>query len=169
MDEARVREVLQTLIRRYGEDIAQEAWLYALSKPRDDVLGYATMTARYLKRTGYDDTCRSRARWHTWDREVSHSSGEEDDDQPGHLWGWQGGKDPAYLAMLREQIRKVPQWIVLYCVEEDFIWGGPKCAHPWRYLALRAVPGNHRVICCQVCRTNREQKWRHQRLERRAS
>jgi hypothetical protein len=163
-DEDALLETHQALVKRYGDDITQEAWVYALSQPRDELLSYAAMVAKYLRRTDYNDGRPSRARWHTWSREVP--SLPSDEDQTEGLWASHGGKDPEFLAAIRELLRKVPLWVALYCIDEDFVWGGPKCNHPWRYLTLRAVPGNHRLIACQVCRTNREQAWRQKRLAR---
>ena len=150
-----ITEVSAWLHQHYADDIAQEAVLLTLAKPRRDPAAYARAMARILANIGYSDGRITYARRNSWTCEGLSGLGL-DQDETGK---WMPGtRTPEAIAIAREALARLPPWLIQAHLEDDYVYRracghGAQWLYPYRsegYLAVR----------CQLCIAQRQAQTR---------
>jgi hypothetical protein len=141
-------------MRRYGEDVTQEAIFLTLRRHRDNPVSYAKAMAWILHSCQYSDRRVSYSHHSTWGREApSEHVGERD---TADMWA-RATPDPFRLAAAREALRGVPPSLIAWA------WDGAtirhRCGHPLRYWYVYECRSGH-AVRCQQCNAERTAKFR---------
>jgi hypothetical protein len=100
--------------RRYGEDIAQEAYVIARKYDRGDLAGYLLGIAKQLAARGFNDG---------QDVKVAHGQHLPGQQFPEHL-SWSPGTDrrtPEQIAIARESIRAIDPRLVEALANDTYV------------------------------------------------
>ena len=133
--------------RRYGDDIAQEAYHELLAGRHVlQPAAYLRKTAQLLSAAGYHDGRISHAHHHTWGREVLNTMVG---DGPHPLWT-SPAVNPARHAIAREALREIPAWLIAAHVEDGLVVRR-RCAHAYDQWYLSRYANGAQRLRCRGC------------------
>jgi hypothetical protein len=111
---AQVQDFVETYRRTreiYGHDASHAAVVWSLQRAPANLAAYFLVCARAIAKAQYDDGGRGIAAFKTWDREVQDLAGPSDEPECMQ-WGSAMHHDPERLAIARDELRRLPQWLV---------------------------------------------------------
>jgi len=138
---------------RYGDDIAQQSTLEALSQPRTTPQYYSLVVAKVLDRRGFHDGRGPRSRVFQ--------------ECPGGLrpqvFQPSPHSDPAHILEARMALAEVPAWLIALHVERGFQCHH-RCVHPMSRWFLGWHGGRPAVRCKDCLNAEAKRTQRRQRL-----
>lgn len=152
--------------RTLGHDATHEAAAWTLHHGAPNLAAYFLVCAKAIAKAHYDDGGRGLAAFRTWARELPDLAPT---DEPAALqWGSPVGRDPEDQAIARDELRRLPAWLIDKHLTTGFRVRKACWAHgPEQWVFHQTWSGG--AVQCRRCEARRQRLLRERRRARHAS
>jgi len=164
---AQVQDFLETYHRSraiHGHDASHAATVVTLRRAPSNLAAYFLVIARAIAKAHYDDGGRGIGAFKTWDREMVDLSSEGDEAE-FMQWGSALHRDPEHRAIARDELRRLPPWLVDLHLTTGFRVRKPCWEHGMDFWYFHPTQTGG-AVQCRRCLSRRNQMQRQHRRAR---